>query len=78
MSESAEQRIAELEETVERLNRELIGIQEMLAFVLNEIGEDVFVSHESLSKGLPDGTQIKVEDDRLKNGFIFGLVNSDG
>ena len=66
MSEAAEKRIAELE-------RELRGTQEMLALVLNEVAEPVTVPKETMRKGLPDGTQIRIDDHLEENAFVFSL-----
>lgn len=66
MSEAAEKRIAELE-------RELRGVQEMLALVLNEVAEPVVVSKATMRSGLPDGAQIKIDDHIEEDAFVFSL-----
>lgn len=65
--------VEQLETERDALRRELIGVQEMLAFVLNEVGT-VVVSKETLQKGLPEDTQIAVDDDAEQNAFVFHLV----
>jgi len=63
-----------LEEERDALKRELIGTQEMLAFVLKEVGEPVVVTKESLQEGLPEGTQIAIDDDLEAEVFVFSLT----
>lgn len=65
---TADQRIAELE-------RELMGTQEMLAFVLAAVGEPVEVSKELLDSGLPENATIAVDDDVQRELFVFSLVS---
>lgn len=66
MSDAADQRIAELE-------RELRGVQEMLALVLNEISEPVVVSKRTMREGLPQGAQIRIDDHIEEDAFVFSL-----
>jgi hypothetical protein len=77
MSEAAETKITELEEVIQEQQRELIGVQEMLALVLKAVGQDVYVTRETINEGLPAGTQIKVEEDFQRNAFVFGLEYPD-
>lgn len=63
-----------LEEERDALRRELIGVQEMLAFVLQEVGEPVVVSKEALSRGLPENLQIAVDDSAELEAFVFSLA----
>lgn len=63
-----------LEEERDQLKRELLGVQEMLAFVLQEVGEPIVVTKETLAKGLPSDVQIAVDDDVQSEAFIFSLV----
>lgn len=65
--ENADRRIAELE-------KELTATQEMLAFVLQSVGEEVLVTKEQIANGLPEGTQIQVDDDLARDAFVFGLA----
>lgn len=67
MSEAAEKKIADLE-------RELIGTQEMLGFVLDAIGEPVYVTKAAITEGLGATAQIRVDDDLENNRFVFQLV----
>lgn len=62
--------VEQLETERDLLRRELVGVQEMLAFVLKETGP-VVVSKQSLAEGLPEGTQITVDDEA--EAFVFGL-----
>jgi hypothetical protein len=66
MSEAAEKRVAELE-------RELRGVQEMLAFVLYEVAEPVTVSKTTMKTGLPDGASIRIDDHIEEDAFVFSL-----
>lgn len=70
MSDAAEKRIAELE-------RELRGVQEMLALVLLEVAEPVTVSKEVMRRGLPKGAQIMIDDHMEEDVFVFALVVPD-
>jgi hypothetical protein len=63
-----------LEEERDALRRELAGTQEMLALVLNSVGSPVLVPHEVIKRGLPDNTQIQIDDDAQLDGFIFQLT----
>ncbi len=74
---TGEQLIQQLEEERDSLRRELVGVQEMLAFVLNEVGTPVVVSKQTLQKGLPDGTKIAVDDDIAQDAFVFRLVEGE-
>ncbi len=67
--EKAERKIASLE-------RELRGVQEMLAFVLAEVGEPVVVTKEAMHTGLPEGAEIMVNDDQKGDCFVFSLVQN--
>lgn len=69
-NDAAEQKIAELE-------RELIGTQEMLAFVLSAIGDPVEVTKESINQGLPAGSVIAVDDDLEREVFVFSLTKGE-
>lgn len=67
----------QLEIERDQLRRELLGVQEMLAFVLLTVGEPVVVTKESLSKGLPPNVQIAVDEDLENNAFRFYLVGGE-
>lgn len=67
--------VEKLEEERDALRRELIGVQEMLAFVLNQLGDPVVVPKSALKAGLPEGTQIAVDDS--DDAFVFSLVVSE-
>lgn len=70
--------IEELESERDALRRELRGVQEMLAFVLYEVGEPVTVSKYDLKNGLPDGAQIKIDENVEGETFTFSLeANAD-
>lgn len=53
------------------LRREKDGIVEMLAQVLNEVGEPVVVSKSGLKDGLPG---IGINIDEHPDSFVFSLV----
>ena len=65
--------IETLEEERDALRRELRGTQEMLAQVLYAVGSTVEVTKEILALGLPDGTQIKIDDNVKDEKFVFSL-----
>lgn len=69
-SDTADKRIADLE-------RELRGVQEMLAFVLYEVDRPVVITKELLSRGLPNGAEICIDEDIKRNLFVFSLVVPD-
>ena len=66
-----------LEEERDSLRRELLGVQEMLAFVLQEVGEPVVVPKKTLEKGLADNIQIRVDDDIPGDAFVFSLAEAE-
>jgi len=61
------------ESELEALQRELRGVQEMLALVLLVVGRPVAVSHELLAGDALSGKQIAVEEDVAKHLFVFSL-----
>ncbi len=65
--------VERLETERDSLRRDLAGTTEMLAFVLQEVGEPVYVSKATLDKGLdPNTHQIAIDD--TGDGFSFALV----
>lgn len=64
--------VEKLEAERDALRRELIGVQEMLAFVLQEVAEPVRVSKETLKQGLSNNLQIAVDD--TDDAFVFSLT----
>lgn len=72
-----EELLSKLEEERDALKRELIGTQEMLAFVLQEVGEPVVVAKSRVSEGLPANAQIAVDDNAKMDAFVFSLVEVD-
>lgn len=63
-----------LEEERDQLRRELLGVQEILAFVLSEVGEPVIITKETLAAGLPAEAQISIEENMAEETFIISLV----
>lgn len=63
-----------MEDRVAELERELRGVQEMLAFCLYEIGEPVVVTKQALKNGLPGGAEIRIDEDVENEAFIFSLA----
>lgn len=63
-----------IEEERDALRRELVGTQEMLAFVLKAVGEPVVVPKEEVASGLGDNVQIAVDDNMAENAFVFSLI----
>ena len=47
---------------IEELRKQLWGTQQMLGYVLKEIGEPVLVKKADLDAQLPEGTQVKLEE----------------
>jgi hypothetical protein len=62
-----------LEEERDALKRELIGTQEMLAFVLQQTGP-VVVEKDVIKKGLPKDAAISIDDQLSESAFVFSLV----
>jgi len=62
------------DKTADELEVELRAAHEMLALVLYEVGEPVEVSKETMVNGLPEGAEIRIDDDLQKDCFIFSLV----
>lgn len=60
---------------VAALQRELLGLQEMLAMVLRTVGEPVVVTKAALAGGFRDGTQIGI--DETDEAFVFSLDEPD-
>jgi len=65
------------DEKIAQLERELVGVQEMLAFVLKVVGEEVVVPKELLKRGLGSSLQIKVDDDSQREAFVFSLTEDE-
>lgn len=61
-----------LEEERDALRREILGLQEMLAFVLQQVGNPVVVPKETLAAGIPAKMQIAIDDEG--EAFVFHLV----
>ena len=80
MSEAAERRIAELEEQLAATRRELLGIQEMIYFILDEVGEPVVVGKEVLRLGAQKDRMVNIVENEDMGAFVFsvGEVNEDG
>lgn len=62
-----------LQQEIDDLSRELQGTQQMLGHVLQSVGHPVFVSKAVLQEGIPDGAQIRIDDDVAGDRFIFSL-----
>lgn len=54
-------------------SKDLIGTQEMLGHVLRAVGGQVVITQEQLTSGHKKGAQILIEEDVLRQGFIFKL-----
>lgn len=67
ISDAAEKKIDELE-------RELLGLQQMLYFVLTEIGEPVVVTKERLERGIEEDTMLNIDEDIQTDSFVFSVV----
>lgn len=62
-----------LETERDELRREVVGLQEMMAQVLQAVGEPVEVTKAALAKGLPEGSQIRIDDNIEADSFFFYL-----
>lgn len=60
-----------MSETLDDLRRELLATQEMLAHVLVSAKEPVVVTKEQLENKLPEGTQIRIDDNVETGSFVF-------
>lgn len=60
-----------LETERDELRRDLRATQEMLAHVLLAVGEPVEVTKANLDNGLPDGSQIRIDDNVDLGSFFF-------
>lgn len=58
----------------EAVERELRGLQEMLYFVLESVGEPVVVTKEQLKNGAGPDKMINIEDDVENGRFVFSIV----
>lgn len=56
------------------LERELTGTKEMLAFVLYAVGEPVTITKEALARGLPQGAEIRIDENVEEECFVFSLA----
>ena len=65
--------IESLEYERDALRREIRGLQEMLYQVLNEIGEPVVVSRETMEKGVDHTKRIAIDNDTDNEAFVFFL-----
>lgn len=78
MSETGTEYSESLLREVDSLQREVQGIQQMLGHVLQSVGHPVFVGKAALTEGIPDGAQIRIDDDIAGDRFIFSLEIPDG
>lgn len=56
---------------VAALQRELAGTQEMLGWILLQVGAAVEVTKADLEMGVPEGAQIRIDDEGDK--FVFWI-----
>lgn len=61
-----------IEEERDGLRKETRAVQEMLAQVLHKVGEPVLVDKSDMGN-LPEGTQIRIDDDMQGDRFVFYL-----
>lgn len=61
------------DEEVAQLRRELLGVQEMLFFVLKAIDKPVMVTKESMVRENMKDQMINIEDDLQRDAFIFSV-----
>lgn len=60
--------------TVAELERELIGMQEMLFFVLQSVGKPVEVTKETMVATDRKDQMINIEDDIKRDVFVFSIT----
>lgn len=60
-----------LEEERDALRRELVGIQEMLFAVLNEVGEPVVIPKSTLREKRSGDVQIRIDEE--DDSFVFSV-----
>lgn len=60
-----------LEEERDALRRELVGLQEMLFAVLNEVGEPVSIKKATLSGPRSGDVQIRIDEE--DDAFVFSV-----
>lgn len=61
-----------LEEAYEQMKREARAAEEMLFFVLDTVGEPIFVSDELMHRPLGE-RYINVDRDEERSGFVFSV-----
>jgi len=62
------------DDKVAKLERELLGMQEMLFFVLQAVGEPVEVTKENMVATNRKDQMINIEDDILRDVFVFSIA----
>jgi hypothetical protein len=63
-----------MSDKVEELEREKRGLQEMLFFVLQAVGEPVAVNKEDLHRGAQTDKMINIQDNMQTEQFVFSIV----
>lgn len=66
--------IRRLEKKFDDLERDYMMLQQTLALVLFEIGEPVTLLHQTVVQGLPEGTQIFIDEDPVTHDHTLGLT----
>jgi hypothetical protein len=61
------------DERIKELEREKRGLEEMLFFVLESVGEPVYVTKEQMTRGAGPDKMISIEDDVVGYRFIFSV-----
>lgn len=64
-----------IEQELEETKKQLWGTQQMLGYVLKEVGEPVAVLKTDLDTQLPQGSQVKLEEQG--EYFLFSVVIPD-
>lgn len=59
------------------LEQQILALQAMLFFVLQEVGEPVVVSKEIMEKPIPDDLTIDVDLDETGTAMVFQIVRND-
>jgi len=77
MTVSEDVYIRKLENEVDQLEKSFLMLQQTLAFILLEIGEPVTILHGTVAAGLPEGTQLFIDEDPITHDHTIGVTIED-
>lgn len=75
MTEHQDQYIAVLEARVAESEKAYFGLQQILAFVLLTLDEEVTITDEMITNGIPEGLSIYVEMDEKTHSHKVGITD---